>query len=220
MKDRLWQIVGAIAAIIAVIVAIIIFYLSDAKMEKSLLAEVISSSKLINTNISSETQNLKVFYRNKEIPNVIVSTLRIINDGKQPIRSEDYESPIIIRLNKSDIISSKVISKIPNNLKISLEDTLSSVLISKTLLNAEDQFLVEIVSTPLDGKESAITSVEGRIVGIKNITFNDSLKKQEGKGFEWFSIISALIGLIAGLYSVASLLYFSLKRKFTGIRKL
>ena len=84
------------------------FYLSQRASKKALTAEVISSSTLLNAELTTTTKDLRLIYKNKDVPNVALSNVRISNTGRQPIRTSDIEVPLSINLECIEIISSKV----------------------------------------------------------------------------------------------------------------
>ena len=159
MNQRSWQIIGAIATVVAVFVAVGAFYFSQRASTMALTAEVISSSTLLNAEFRS--RDLRIIYKGKDVPNIAVSHVRIANTGRQPIRSDDIESPVRINIESTEIISSKVISSDPSDLPVSTSNAISSVIISKALLNPGDEITVEIVSVP-EGSTNVVSGVSGR----------------------------------------------------------
>lgn len=219
MKDRMWQIIGAVSAVIAIVVAVGTFYLSQRASKMELTAEIISNSTLLNAEIPDSTKDLKLIYKNKEVSNVAVSSIRISNTGRLPIRTSDIEVPLSIKLNCIEIISSKIASSSPPALPIStiIEDPL--VRISKALMNPMDEFTIEIVSIPKKVIGNVVSQIDGRIAGISQIEFIPFIQKETKGAWSWKKFfIGVLMGVLAGFISVVFLFLtdkFFLKRKLS-----
>lgn len=205
MKDRFWQIVAPLfSVVVGVAMAMLASYLSQRSDAKEFTAEVISSGKLLNEELLSTSEDFRLIYQGKDIPNVAVSNIRMTNSGRKPIRTDDIEAPISIGLNSTEIISSRVISSAPPDLPISTENSASEVIISKALLNPGDEFTVEIVSIPKSSNETVISGVKGRIAGINKIIFKAGLQE---RSFIISFLIPLVVGLVAGLISGVVLAY-------------
>jgi len=100
MKDRFWQIVAPLfSVVVGVAMAMLASYLSQRSDAKEFTAEVISSGKLLNEELLSTSEDFRLIYQGKDIPNVAVSNIRMTNSGRKPIRTDDIEVPISIGLN-------------------------------------------------------------------------------------------------------------------------
>jgi len=202
MKDRFWQIIAATAAVVAIIVAIGTYYLSQRASKRALTAEVISSSTLVKNEITTTSKDLRLIYKNKVIPNVAVSSVRFSNAGRQPIRTSDIEVPLSIKLECIEIISSKVTDSNPPDLPISTNNEVSSVVISKTLLNSGDDFTIEIVSVQNSAEGVVVSGVGGRIAGIGQIEFKTSPQKDKIKLDFWNVLLLSFLGGCIGALSI------------------
>ncbi len=218
MKDRMWQIVGAVSAVIAVVVAIGTFYLSQRADKMELTAEIISNTTLLNAEIPTTTKDLKLIYKNKEVPNVSISNIRISNTGRLPIRTSDIEVPLSIHMNCVEIISSKIVSSNPSTLPVSTSHKGSIVAIEKALINPMDEFTVEIVTIPKTISENIVSGVHGRIAGISQIEFIPFLTKGTETGWSWKRfIIGIFTGILAGF--ISSLLFFVTRQIYIKFKK-
>src|SRR5688572_9000676 len=94
-KDPVWQFVGVVVAVIALIATVII-YLIDRPV-KRLQVQILSNSPLIsvNTDISSQIQ---ILYNDKPVQSLSLILLRFENVGNEPIKETDYSEPIRILL--------------------------------------------------------------------------------------------------------------------------
>ncbi|MDM8541524.1 hypothetical protein QUF90_10600 [Desulfococcaceae bacterium HSG9] len=95
------------------------------------------------------------------------SIVRIIieNKRKNPIRSNDFESPISIIFNNIKILDSSIKNAVPSNMKLKLTNYENKITIEPTLLNRNDNFTIDVLT---DGIFSSL-KVNGRIAGIKSI---------------------------------------------------
>jgi hypothetical protein len=233
MNNRLWQVIGCTATVIAIIVSLAIFYWGQKASERALSVQVISTSRLFNADITKAAKDLRLLHKGKDVPNIAIIQIRITNSGRQPIRTEDIEVPISITFKARDIISSKVVSSIPRGLPIKIENSKSAITISKTLLNLDDEFTVEIIVVPFNlrtidyidyfEKDASgeyivkeipipvpiVTGVSGRIAGIKKIAFTDTFPKEETSSNFW--IFSVLASIFVG--AITYLIFLLFKNK-------
>lgn len=200
MNDRLWQIIGAGSAVIAILISLVTFYWGQKENERALSAQVLSNSTLLNQDITKADKDLRLVYKDKEIPNIAISQIRISNSGRQPIRTLDIEVPISFNLGNSEIISSKVVSSNPQGLPIDIVNEKKAITVSKILLNPGDEFTVEIVAVPQSPTQPIVTGVSGRIAGIKTISFTDSLRKETRKQPWW---VGLLVGISSSFAAIA-----------------
>lgn len=178
-----WAVISGIA--ITVIVALIGYMINRRLEKKELTVELLSTSMILNYDIPSSASELRFTYQDRDIPNLAISTVRVRNSGKKEIRSNDFEALLTIDLKDNEIISSKIISKNPEDLSVSTQNRNSSVIISKTLLNDGDEFTIEIISIPIKSENITVSSVEGRIAGIKKINYRESLPNPSYDSLPW-----------------------------------
>jgi hypothetical protein len=171
-SNRLWPVISALAALVAVFVTVVIFFVGQRGRAKQLEAVVLSKTTLLNPDIGSARSKLRVIYQDKEVRNVSIIQVRLRNSGAQPIRSVDIEEPIQINLKGIEkLISAEIVHAEPPELTIKPSLLVNSVILNKSLLNPDDQFTLEIASVPASGMESSVHGVGGRIAGVKKIDF-------------------------------------------------
>ena len=211
MKDRIWQIIGAVSAVIAILVTVGTFYLSQRSNKMELTAEIISNTNLLRNDISSNSNELKLTYKNKEIQNVSILNIKFINTGRLPIRSSDIELPLSIKMNCTELLSSKVVATYTPNLPISISNINKSVIVEKTLINPDDEVTIEIISIPKDGTGNIVSGIQGRIAGISEIKLSSLLNKdQKNNRF----LVSILKGFLFGIgAAILQILFFKLGEK-------
>ena len=194
--EKLAVIVGTIFTALGVIVILGIFWAERKAQIKQLEAVVTSETRLLNPDVAKARRNLRLLYGEKEVYDLSIMQIRIKNSGNQPIKSEDIEEPITIIIEGvSEIVWAEVVSTDPPELVVSAENKGDCVEVSRTLLNPEDQFIVEVVSVPLEKSQPRLANVKGRIAGIKRIDVLYSLRKAEKGKLSFFLILlSHLLG--------------------------
>ena len=96
LRDPLWQFVGAIFGLVAIGIAILIFWLQ--RTRKSLGYEVISNTSLLTIKEELEGK-LQILYEKESVNNVQLIVIKLINTGNLPIASNDYELPLRLIFN-------------------------------------------------------------------------------------------------------------------------
>lgn len=161
-----------------------IFFYLDTKFQniKDLEIKLVSNTLMINPELKKDQENLKLFFNNEEIDNLSIMQLQVINTGKQPIKSSDFDKPIKIYLkNIEKIVSSKIIESNPKNLEFELIENPYYIEIENGLLNSGDNFIIEIKSIPKSNSKPDVHKISGRIVNIKEIIYTKSLVAPENK---------------------------------------
>ena len=176
----------SVASMLLTIVApFVVYYLSTS--DRSMSYEIISNFDLINHYDGLSESEIELRYGNKTVENVTLSILRITNTGSEPIRQNDYESPIDIRFDSSvEILRAKILRKSPENLNIHLSTNHQTISVAPLLLNAEEYFELEILTS-----SPALPIVEARIAGINEVkeTSHDSKK-------DWVYYYSVIFGIL------------------------
>jgi hypothetical protein len=114
--------------------------------------------------------------------------IELSNNGTKPIYSKDFESPIEVSFGKEvKVVLSRVETKSPENLNVTLEVQNQAVRIQPLLLNANDKFVFSVVTSGLLPNPI----FNARIAGISKI----DVKQVEDDGHGWkvslfFSIIA------------------------------
>ena len=115
----IWNIVSAIAGILAVSIAIFVFLYSRSTETKRIEVKLVSRSILVDESVAKGGRPIELPYDGRKVSNFAIMTCRIANVGGQPIRTSDYEKPI--SLNFSDIqelLSAGLTASEPENLGI------------------------------------------------------------------------------------------------------
>jgi len=95
-------------AVLAIVIGLILAYLQY--QNKSLAYEVISEYKIIGTDADTEGR-VEILFDSKPVEAVYLVIIKIINTGRLPIESKDYEYAISLRFNEeSEILSSEIMN--------------------------------------------------------------------------------------------------------------
>ena len=151
-----------ITAIAAATPIIIYFY---QRQRKALAYDILSVSPLLTGNELQGRITIQFEHR-REVQNIYLLIIKLINSGNIPITAIDFESPIKILFNKDDeVLSAEVTEKNPSNLEPILEVTKDRLILSPLLLNNGDYIIIKTLLTSYNGD----IKINGRIAGIKDI---------------------------------------------------
>ncbi len=164
LRDPIWQFVGAILTLIAIIATLAVYI--GQRRKKSLMFEVLSKSPVLSA-AEEIAGKLQILFQNQPVREVYLVVLRLFNAGNIPITSSDYERNISITFGgKARVLTAEVSETEPENLdaEISIK-SLSSIELKPTLLNPGDSITIKILVSDFEGN----IQVDGRIVGVKQI---------------------------------------------------
>ncbi|MBN8657157.1 MAG: hypothetical protein J0M11_15590 [Anaerolineae bacterium] len=196
LRDSIWQFIGSILGLIAVIVTIVIFLLQRTK--KSLAYEIVASTPLLA--VSNEVKGkVQILFEGIPVQNVHLLIINIVNDGNTGITSSDFEKPITINLDENaKILSAEIIKTSPENLKPNIIVSETSITINPLLLNAGDVISLRF----LIAQYNNVLNLEARILGVAKIKMlSDRLDK-----LILYSGITSLILLFAGFFTAGATL--------------
>jgi hypothetical protein len=86
LRDPIWQFVGAILGLIAIIISIMLFWIQHQR--KSLSFEIIHNAYLVRSK-DEVKDKLKILYEKKPIENLLLLIVRLVNTGNVPILASD-----------------------------------------------------------------------------------------------------------------------------------
>lgn len=185
---------GFLAVIAAITVPLIIYFLQ--KSRKKISYEIISNTQLVG--IKNKIQdNIKILYEDKLVENVHLVSIRLINDGNQPIAIDDFATPIRVQLgNSTNILTYEVLEQNPSELNATIIRTEDRVEVQPLLLNSNDSFTLNILLNDYD-ESLCITA---RIKGVKNIGLYKKSK---------FTIVNLVLFLysLLGICAVFGVIY-------------
>ena len=136
------------------------------RKKKKLSYEILSSTQLLS--IEEEIKGkVKVLYEGYDVKNVYLLSFKFINNGNQPISSDDFEKPLNILLNKkATILTVEIIREEPSNLGLNFDVNNNNISFDPLLLNVRDSFSIKSLVSDFEGPPV----IEGRIKGVKTIS--------------------------------------------------
>jgi hypothetical protein len=157
---------NGIIAIIAIITTITVAYFANWwRNRKKLSYEIIAESLLLTADEEIK-DDLQILYKGAEVKNVHLLILKIINNGNQPILSNDFEKPLnLVFSEDAEILSAKPVSVRPENLDVSITFEKNILALTPLLMNSEDFALIKLIIS----SNSSQFKVDTRIVGVKEV---------------------------------------------------
>jgi hypothetical protein len=160
LDNNKWAI-STLLAVVGLIIPISLYFHS--LPDTSLTYQVISKSELIGT--SSQVDGLVIKIKDTPIEKANIYLLKIKNDGTLPITKSDYERDMLIKFAVDEnIFNINIKNKYPENLSVIYETNKNTISIKPLLLNPDDEFDVEILSS-----SDLYPRIDARISGLKNI---------------------------------------------------
>ena len=208
-----WNVVSAIAAILAVGVAVFVFFYSRTAESKRIEVELVSRSVLVDESVTRSGRPVEVLYAGRKIPNFAIIQCRVSNVGRKPIQGADYEKPITLAFsNITEVLSAEQTASDPSGLVIQATVIQNSIELSKALLNPGDWFNLEIGVVPLSGHTPTLEP-KGRIAGVKRIELRESISEPSTgeKGSEKYKVITWVQAVLV-LVAMLSQMIITLKR--------
>lgn len=201
IRDPLWQFVGAILALVAIALSILLPLIQ--RRSKRLSYEVISKTALLN--IDKEiTGRVEILLDGKPIKDVSLAVVKIINSGTVPIPANDYERPICLRFgNNARILSYEIIDRIPESLqpKIYMKDeNEANVTLEPVLMNGGDSVSLKVLISEIEEN----IEVDGRIIGVREIDKVINYKRPSSREL-LFKALCLLVGLILSLMAILAM---------------
>lgn len=143
LRDSIWTFVGAIVAVIAIIVSVLI-YLGQ-KQRKRLRVEKIAGVPLVRIG-SQGIEGLVVAYKGKSLERASIVVASICNSGNTPIQTADFEAPISLKFEQdAELLEASVVETRPPGMPVSAEIKGTSAILSPHLLNPGDVVVMRIL---------------------------------------------------------------------------
>lgn len=162
LRDPIWQFVGALTALLAILVSIRLFNLQRSK--KSLAWDVLAAMPVMT--ISEKLKGrIRITFDGTHVDNVYIVLLRIRNDGNAPILISDFVEPLGLTFPKNTrILGLEVAHTIPRELKPELSIESDEVVFSPLLLNPKDTITLRILVSYPTAKPGLVA--HARIIGV------------------------------------------------------
>jgi len=149
-----------------------VFALSQ-RQKKAISYQIVSNTALLS--VSEEIKDkFQMTYQGRIVQQPHLVIVKIFNSGNVPIKSKDYEEPLIVHFEADpQLISIEIIESDPNDVKASFKVENSAIVIEPKLLNKADSIRIKA----LTGKPCSNPNVTGRIEGVKRIMEFTGLKQ-------------------------------------------
>jgi hypothetical protein len=200
LRYQVWQFVGALFGLAALIVSLVIYHRQ--KQQKAFSYEIIANTPLLS--VSEEIRSrVQISLDGKVVEDVRYLLVRCKNTGNIPILASDFVEAISIALQQqAAIISAEIIETIPKNLRSELEVSQEGnvVTLQPVLFNASDTVVVKLLASQANGP----VEVTGRIVGVRQvqaITPFDERRLNWKVNILWGIAVAMVLGIFGILVS-------------------
>ena len=172
-RDSIWQFVGVVVAVLALLVAAAALVLQARR--KSLSVTIGNFSPLFRGSPSAIKDDIIVTYKGQEVTDVSIVMLVFANDGGQAVIADDFETPISVAF-KTDakILTAELATASPSDLVPVITHNTQSLTIAPLLLNPKDTFSVAVLLQGLQFRHprDLFPKASARIKGVKKVNFD------------------------------------------------
>jgi hypothetical protein len=177
------NVVRTLLAIIAIGVSIAIYRLN--KRKKALSYEITSFDKLFHAP-SLLKERVQIIVDGKVANDINLAIIEIQNTGNEPIKREDFDSPLKFSfIGEGEILSSRILSTKPADLDAVINAEPSSLSLQPLLLNSNDRVRLEVLTSTAKYK----IQHSARIVGISEIK-SSLAKHRRNQSRDWIFVAS------------------------------
>lgn len=163
LRDSVWQFIGALLALVAIVVSLVAFYKQSHR--KRLSYEVLADIPVLTIK-EENALGLQISFLGEAVEKPGLFFLRIHNSGNTPITSTDYEHPIQVAFGDgAKILAAEIVDSSPKKLPIEVSISNYTASFSQSLLNPGDSFTCRILGSNLPGEYEVL----GRIAGVSRI---------------------------------------------------
>lgn len=168
---------------------------------KSLSVKLVSRASLEPT-AGRPVPEMEISIDGAKLLNPYVVTFEITNEGRKPIPSGDFESPIEIRLESATLfVRPKITGSSPKDIDAELAVEPNRIGLKPVLLNPQDSVVITAITT---GEPPAFSS-KARISGISSIPLLDGTQaKKSGVRSALLVVVALFLFLVSGVASVGS----------------
>jgi hypothetical protein len=144
LRDAIWQFIGALLALVSIILAVWIYVLQRA--QKRIAFGYLQYRRLLT--VAEEVKSrVTVLLDGNPVHDVGMLICGIKNSGNVPIASSDFVGPIRLHIKNSTILSVSVPKQSPSNLAVTANTEGQTIVIQPLLLNPGDYFTVQLLLT-------------------------------------------------------------------------
>jgi hypothetical protein len=225
--SNIWQIFPALT----LVASLIIYYKS--RKTKKLSYKIITNEPLLT--VDEELQGkVKVLYENNPLEDISLLIIKFLNNGNEPIKSDDFEEPVTMSFSPNvGVLSTELINANPSTIRARLNSEKDKIIIEPLLLNKGDSITIKMLLTgskldchiPSHANIAAYGNshpfhaetdlmLQSRIIGVTNINeiteyILIKLPKNHNIKLNKDKIKSMLAGILTGFVLAASSLMIS-----------
>ncbi len=156
-----WKVILAALGFIATLITLI--YFQWWRNRRRFSYEVLSNNILISHE-HEVRDKLEIRFAGEVVKDVRLIVIKLINDGVQPIKPDDFQKPMRIVFPKAKVLSVEKEQCNPENLDVDIAHDDESISIPPTLFNGNDSIQFKVLVSCYDSMK-----IDGRLVGISKI---------------------------------------------------
>lgn len=166
-----WTSLTFIATVVGIAIPV---WLWRADLTSKSLSLQLASQTPLTSESAGAIKGLEVSMDGVKIVSPTLSVVTLLNDGKKPLPTTDFEAPVEVRVaSGSRIIRAEVTSSQPKDIEAKIQWDNAAVRFLPVLMNPEESVTVSILTE--DPRPSF--SSRARVVGVSTVEFVDSTKK-------------------------------------------
>ncbi len=197
LRDPVWQFIGSVLAVLAIIVSAMIYHFQRQKRE--LAFGLLRSRRVVA--ISDEiSSRVSVLVDGHPVSNVHLLEFGLKNSGSQAISSKDFEQDMLVVFPEDcSILSVDIVRKSPPDLATGIGFKTNSVFVQPHLLNAGDFAVIQILAS----MKTLSFTTSARIKGISQLaTINTGFRVQPLPFFPFSHPLNGKPMLLYGMLTV------------------
>lgn len=170
---------------------------------KSLSIQLVSQLSL-QSGAGESLPGIEFSLDGKKLAQPYLTVIQVTNDGKKPITTSDFETPLEMRLeSKSNLIRTQITDKIPIQFEAKLSEWPTGFRLLPTLFNPGDSLKIAVITS---GDVPSFKPF-ARIVGVSSIELKKVDVKKPGK-LRLTMLVIATIFLLTSFWMIADGLVF------------
>jgi len=213
VSSKDWKYLVMLAVTVAGVLAPI-WFANYQNPSKKVVVRVLSQSALQPT-IKEKVPGLQVLFDGTVLAEPYLSVLQIVNEGKRPVSTNDFEAPLELHVESNqNIVHARVSEKIPEDIYADVSWEKQAVQLKPTLLNPNDSITVAILSA--GGTPSFVS--RARINGISAVPVLGTEKNNTKPLVLAFCLVSAFLFAITSVAAYWRFSFFSAPDTYTELR--
>ena len=167
-RDPIWQFVGVVISLVALVVAIVAIRAQQRR--KSIGYHFTSDRPILYVFDEALKDRLTLSLDGQPVQGLSTYEFAVFNDGNVPVLPGDYAEPIRLQFGpNSRILAVAVTETQPVDLGVQVEAEGDAYRILPVLLNPRDEFVVQFLVDHAGREHYARPTVRGRIAGVREV---------------------------------------------------